>query len=349
VHATSGPSAKVCVVGASGYTGAELLRLLALHPKVDIVSATSRQFAGEKVVDIFPHLFKVLPHSTVFEDYQPKAIAEKAEVVFFCLPHGVSHQVVAELLHINPKLKVIDLSADFRFNSRRLYEETYGTKHPAPALLELSAYGLPELYRDKVSNTNLVANPGCYPTGALLALYPAKVKGLIDPSCPVVVDSKSGVSGAGRKADIRFSFCEVNESVRAYSVEGHRHTPEISEKLGLTVRFTPHLVPMSRGILTTAYFKTKADREELRRVYAEFYAGEPFVEVVKEPPATSQVAGTNLCHIYITADERAGLGIAISAIDNLGKGASGQAVQNMNILLGLPETTGLLELTGRWV
>ena len=349
MQGTSGPNVRVSIIGASGYTGAELLRLLALHPHVHVVAVTSRQFEGQKLTDVFPHLLKSPLSNLSFEPYIKEKIAENSDVVFCCLPHRVAYPIVQELYNTRPELKIIDFSADFRFKNLETYERVYGIKHTAKELFEKVAYGLPEINREEIKKKDIIANPGCYPTSIILALHPARINGLIDTSFPVIADSKSGVSGAGRKGTLAFSFCEINESFKAYAVEGHRHAPEIAEKLNLpVVRFTPHLVPMNRGILSTIYFKTNATKEELQELYREFYRNEYFVRVRNSPPATSDVVGTNFCDIYVTKEESTGLGIVISAIDNIGKGASGQAVQNMNLTCGFPETTGLKTFS-QWI
>ncbi len=346
---TSGASVKVSIIGASGYTGAELLRLLLFHSKVEVVLITSRQFEGQSLTSVFPHFSSSRYSSLKFEAYNPERVAEVSDVVFCCLPHRASFPVVKELFNIRSDLRVIDFSADFRFKNPEVYERVYGVEHGARELFEEAAYGLPEIFREEISKKRLIANPGCYPTSVILGLYPAIKAGVVNSSLPVIADSKSGVTGAGRKASLAFNFCEVNESFKAYAVEGHRHAPEIAEKLGLgRVRFTPHLVPMNRGILSTVYFSTAASKEELLELYRDFYKGEFFVRLREEPPKTSDVAGTNFCDIYVTKDEETGLGIAVSVIDNIGKGASGQAVQNMNILCGFSEREGL-ELFSNWI
>lgn len=345
----NGPSVKVSIVGGSGYTGAELLRLLSFHPFTNVTHVTSRQFEGQKVTDVFPHLSNSQYEQLVFKSYNPEEIAENSDVAFCCLPHRASFPIVEELHNLKPTLKIVDFSADFRFKEPERYEETYGVKHGAKALFKSVAYGLPEINRREIKEKDIVANPGCYPTSVILGLYPVKAKSLIDEEFPVIADSKSGVTGAGRKASLSFTYCEVNDSFRAYSVEEHRHAPEIAEKLNLKLfRFTPHLVPMNRGILSTIYFKTEATKDELRSVYGEFYRDEYFIRLREAPPKTSDVAGTNFCDIYVTKDPKTGLGVVISVIDNIGKGASGQAVQNMNILFGFPEKTGLT-LFPRWI
>ncbi len=348
MQGTSGQSVKVAVVGASGYTGAELLRLLSLHPYVEVISITSRQFAGKPLTEVFPHFIRAPFENLNFEEYSPEKVSQ-ADVVFLCLPHRASFPIVKELFYIKESLKIIDFSADFRFSNPETYEKVYGVEHTAKELFREAAYGLPEINREEIKKKRIIANPGCYPTSAILGLYPAVKKGLIDGSCPVIVDSKSGVTGAGRKANLSLLFCEVNEGFKAYSVEGHRHSYEIAEKLNLpAVRFTPHLVPMNRGILTTAYFRTEVSKEELLSVYEEFYKNEFFVRLRKEPPNTKEIAGTNFCDIYVTKEEATGLAVVISVIDNIGKGASSQAVQNMNILCGFPEETGL-KIFSQWI
>ena len=348
MQGTSGPSVKVAVVGASGYTGAELLRLLSLHPYAEVISITSRQFAGKPLTEVFPHFMRAPFENLTFEEYSAEKVS-RADVVFLCLPHRASFPIVKELFYAKEELKIIDFSADFRFSDPETYERVYGVEHTAKELFKESAYGLPEINREEIRRKRIIANPGCYPTSAILALYPAVKRNLIDSSCPVIVDSKSGVTGAGRKANLSLLFCEVNEGFKAYSVEKHRHSYEIAEKLNLTaVRFTPHLVPMNRGILTTVYFKTGASKKELFSTYREFYKDEFFVRLRKEPPNTKEVAGTNFCDIYITKEKSSGLAVVISAIDNIGKGASSQAVQNMNLLCGFPEETGL-KIFSQWI
>jgi len=349
VQGTSGPSVKVAIIGASGYTGAELLRLLLFHPFAEVTLVTSRQHAGKRLTEVFPHLTGSPYENISFQTYSPEKVAASADVVFCCLPHRASFPVVKELFETSSKIKIIDFSADFRFSSPKTYEEVYGVEHGAKELFEEAVYGLPELFREEIGGKRIVANPGCYPTSIILALYPAKKVDLIEEDFPVIADSKSGVTGAGRKSSVDFNFCEVNEGFKAYGVEGHRHAPEVAEKLNLTgFRFTPHLVPMNRGILSTVYFKTKASKKELTEAYRETYKDEPFIRLRTSPPNTKEVSGTNFCDIFVTKDEKNGLGVVISAIDNIGKGASGQAVQNMNILLGLPETTGL-EIFPNWI
>jgi len=334
---------KAAIFGASGYTGLELLRILAVHPGAQVVEATSRQYKGTPVTEVFPAL-RGFYDGLVFTD--PESLGSVgADIAFSAMPHGASQEVVPELLK---KGRVIDLSADFRLRDRQTYGAWYG-EHKAAHLLEEAVYGLPELYREKIKRANLVANPGCYPTSAILALAPLAQKGLIKPGT-VIVDSKSGVSGAGRGASLATSFVEVSSGFKAYKVGSHRHTPEIEQELsmaaggGLDVRFTPHLIPVSRGILTTAYagLKRPLAQNELRDIYNEAYSKERFVRVLPEGsfPDISQVRGSNFCDIGLYTD---GASVTIvSAIDNLVKGASGQAVQNMNVMFSLGETDGLL-------
>ncbi len=336
----------VCICGGSGYTGVELIRLLKGHPDVEIVAITSERQKGQAVTSVYPHLKGVFEKE--FRSIQDPDLLKEAEVFFLALPHGESLRWVE---HFYEKGKfVIDLSADCRLKDPEDYERWYGHTHQRPDLLRVAAYGIPEIYRERVQASRLVANPGCYPTGALLGLYPLVNDGLIETD-RIVIDSKSGVSGAGRKADIGLSFSEVNESFRAYGVTTHRHTPEIemvlSELAGqkVTVEFTPHLLPITRGILTTIYAKLKGPTEEktLLEVYRRTYQNCPFVRVFEDTlPELKNVRGTNFCDIGLKVNPRTNGVIVVTAIDNLVKGASGQAVQNMNIMLNFPETTGLM-------
>ncbi|MFA5514900.1 MAG: N-acetyl-gamma-glutamyl-phosphate reductase [Desulfuromonadales bacterium] len=336
---------KVAVVGASGYTGVELLRLLAGHPQVEITCVTARQHAGQHITAIFPSLLNRL--DLVCEAADAKAIADRAEIVFTALPHQTAMEIIPDLLQAGRR--VIDLSADYRLRSAEVYATWYGT-HGSPQLLAEAAYGLPEIYRERIRGCRLVANPGCYPTSVALALAPLLKKGLIDPAT-LVIDSKSGTSGAGRSASLGSMFCEVNEGFKAYGVASHRHTPEIEQTLGdlagapVTISFTPHLLPVNRGILSTCYANMKEQLEtaELNGLFRDFYGQEPFVRVhpVGSLPNVAQVRGSNFCDLGVVGDPRTGRVIVIAAIDNLVKGAAGQAVQNLNILLDLPESTGL--------
>jgi N-acetyl-gamma-glutamyl-phosphate reductase len=329
---------KAGIINVTGYTGVELARLLAQHPEVELTSVTGRSAAGKKLGDVFPHLAGL--------GLTIEAKLGEVEFVFSAMPHKESAKEVMPLL--NKGVKIIDISADFRLKEAKEYKQWYGFTHPAPKLLAEAAYGLPELHRAKISSAKLIANPGCYPTGAILALAPALKAKIIEPD--IIIDSKSGISGAGRSLHLRTHFPEADEDVSAYALEGHRHLPEIVQELKLlyggkqlSVSFVPHLVPMSRGILTTCYAKLVSGKKEkqIKELYMDFYKNEPFVRVVDRPPHTKHTLGSNFCLIYPTTDSRTGKLIVISAIDNLIKGGSGQAVQNMNLMLGLPETTGL--------
>ena len=338
---------RVGIINVTGYAGVELARLLYQHPEVELTSVTGRSAAGQRLGDVFPHL---LGTGLTIE---PKL--GEVDFAFSAMPHKESAQEVIPLL--NRGIKVVDISADFRLKDAADYPQWYGFTHPAPHLLEQAVYGLPELYRSQVKSAQLVANPGCYPTGAILALAPAVKEGLIEPD--IIIDSKSGISGAGRSLSLTTHYSEANEDTTAYALGGHRHLPEIIQELKLlrpeqspSITFVPHLLPMTRGILTTAYAPLvpgkiaagKKGEEELRNLYRDFYKDEPFVKVVESPPHTKHTWGNNNCLIYPTIDHRTGRLIVISCIDNLVKGAAGQAIQNMNLMLGLPETTGLQAL-----
>jgi len=337
---------KVAICGGSGYTGAELLRILAQHPEVQVTAVTSERSAGKPVTDVFPHLFKY--SNLLYEPMNTERLLSKADLFFLALPHAESQEAV-EFFFSNGK-KAIDLSADFRLNDPAVYEEWYKTPHNFPVTLKKAVYGLPELYRKTIRKSRLVANPGCYPTSAILALYPAIRDGLIDTDT-IIIDSKSGVSGAGRKADIGVSFCEVNEGFKAYGVGTHRHTPEIEQELSLIagrpvmIDFTPHLLPIDRCIVTTAYaqLKKKMDSGDMVTHYKRRYAKEIFVHVLNEGqyPNAKHVRGSNYCLIGLKVNTRTNTLVMISAIDNLVKGASGQAVQNMNLMLGFEENTAI--------
>ncbi len=336
---------RVAIVGATGYTGLELLRLLSGHPEVAVTLVTSRREAGKRLDQIFPFLERYGSLPLVPPD--PKEIAQAAEVAFLCVPHGAAAQLAQELLAHG--IRVIDLSADFRLKNPRIYETWYAP-HPAPELLTEAVYGLPEVYASQIVKARLVANPGCYPTASILPLIPLLKAQLLEPE-GLIIDAKSGVSGAGRSAKLPLIFCEVNEGFRAYNVACHRHTPEIEQELSfaagkaLTVNFTTHLVPMSRGILSTIYAQPKegVSEKDLRDALESFYAQKPFVRVLPpgELPNTAHVKGTNRCDLGLVFDQRTGRVILLSAIDNLVKGASGQAIQNLNLLVGLPEDLGL--------
>jgi N-acetyl-gamma-glutamyl-phosphate reductase len=342
---------KVAVIGASGYTGGELLRLLKQHPYVKITAITSERSAGKSVSEIFPNLNGL---RLKFEPLNISKVIKEAELFFLCLPHKKSQEVVAKLYKAGKR--IIDLSADYRLKDAGIYHRWYETKHKFPELLKKAVYGLPELYREKIKNASIIANPGCYPVTAILGLAPIIQKNYIDRES-IVIDSKSGISGAGRHPALPFMFSEANESVKAYAVTAHRHTPEIEQELSLLSKkrvkiiFTPHLIPIDRGILTTIYvrLKKKVNLSEIQDSFRKFYLREPFVRVLKNGayPSTKYVKGSNYCDISIFLDSRAEKDqtvIVISAIDNLLKGASGQALQNMNIMYGFDEETGLTAL-----
>jgi len=339
---------KVAVVGASGYTGVELIRLLLSHPGVDITCVTSRQNAGENIAAVFPSLLGRI--DLACDPVEPALIAAKADFVFTALPHQSAMAVVPELLAAGRQ--VVDLSADYRLREVSVYEAWYA-RHTSADLLAEAVYGLPELYRSQVAGARLVANPGCYPTSVALALAPLLRAGLIDPTT-LIIDSKSGTSGAGRSAKVDSLFCEVNEGFKAYGVASHRHTPEIEQTLTdlagerVVVNFTPHLLPVNRGILSTCYATLKAEKStlELVEAFQQHYAGEPFVRVhpAGSLPNVAFVRGSNFCDLGVVSDPRTGRVIVVSTIDNLVKGAAGQAVQNMNLMLGFEESAGLTAL-----
>ena len=331
----------VALLGATGYAGATAASLLLRHPEVRLVRASSRSYAGRRLSEAVPGL----PADLVLHGEPDPG---DAEVVVVALPHGVAGGLAPSWLEQGRT--VVDLGADFRLNRPADYQRWYGGTHPAPALLKRSVLGLPELSRSHLPGATLVACPGCYSTAAILALYPAVRSGLAEPT--MVVDAASGISGAGRSPALGYHYAEAAEDFRAYSVEGHRHLPEITQALATAgaeprVTFVPHLVPMVRGILATCYLTPRAGvtLQSARDAYAEAYAGEPFVELVDEPPRTKQVAGTNRCLVHVTA--QGDHLVVLAAIDNLVKGAAGQAVQSLNALKGWPETTGLAEAV-RW-
>ncbi len=330
------------VLGASGYTGAEVLRLAAAHPALDITALTAQRRAGEPLAAVFPHLARLdLPPLIKVEDV---AWAD-VEAVFCCLPHATTQEVVAAL---PDHLKVIDLSADFRLRDPAVYAHWYGHEHLAPALQPLAVYGLTEWTRAEIAETRLAACPGCYPTAALLPLLPVVRAGLIAPDS-IIIDAKSGVSGAGRALREGLLYAEAGEGAHAYGLAGHRHAPEIEQELTaaaampVTATFIPHLLPMNRGLLATIYVRAAGGAAALRECLENAWHGEPFVHVLPPgaAPATRQVRGSNHCVIGVFDGRRPGEAVLVSAIDNLVKGASGQAIQNFNVMFGLPETTGL--------
>jgi len=331
----------VAVLGATGYTGVELLRLLARHPGVELAFLSSEQYRDRRAPDVYPFLAGIV--EAPLRAPEPAAVAAAAEVVFTALPHGAAAPLVREL--IGRGRRVIDLSADFRLRDPAVYARWYG-EHPAPGLLAEAAYGLPEVYRDRVCRARLVANPGCYPTGALLGLVPLARAGLL--TAPVIIDAKSGTTGAGRSATLEQLFAEVNENFRPYAIGAHRHGPEIEQELraagaSAPTLFVPHLLPVSRGILSTMYVRVHGGRPPLEERFARAYGAEPFVVLRGEgpPPELREVRGTNRCVLGWRWDAPSAQAVIVTAIDNLGKGAAGQAVQCLNLLLGLAETTGL--------
>jgi N-acetyl-gamma-glutamyl-phosphate reductase len=330
---------KVGIINVTGYAGVELARLLYRHPKVKLSSVTGRSAAGQKLAKVFPHLVDI--------DLTITAELDEVDLAFSAMPHKASADVVIPLMERG--LKVVDCSADFRLKDASMYPQWYDFTHPSPQLLQKAVYGLPELHRSEIATASLVAIPGCYPAGALLALAPAVKGGLIYPD--IIVDSKSGVSGAGRTLSLSTHYAEVSDNIRAYALEGHRHLPEITQELETlkpgfspSVIFVPHVVPMARGILSACYANLKdgkLTKDKVRELYRDFYKGEPFVRVVDEPPETKQTWGSNICLVYPTVDTRTGKLIIISCLDNLVKGAAGQAVEDMNIMFGFSETAGL--------
>lgn len=334
----------VGVLGASGYAGGELLRYLGVHASFEVAWATADRNAGRTVGDVFAHLIGLeeLTLAPTDLDHMPEL-----DLAFLALPHGSSAAIGAELSARG--VKVVDIAADWRLHDPGAYETWYGWTHPAPGALGDWVYGLPELHRERIVSASCVANPGCYPTAAVLALAPLLASGVIEPQ-GIVIDAASGVSGAGRKVDAEYLFSELDASYRAYGVGRHRHTPEIEQELGaaagvdVVVTFTPHLAPMTRGLLVTCYARLAGDASAVWESLSTAYKGEPFVHVLPSgtQPATKQVSGSNHALIGVNVDERTGTAVVTCAIDNLGKGAAGQAIQNANLMCGLDETTGLL-------
>jgi N-acetyl-gamma-glutamyl-phosphate reductase len=337
---------KIAIVGATGYTGVELVRLLSRHPEVEIVALTSQTYVGQAMAGVYPSLLGQL--EGVCREQDLETVVSLADVIFVALPHGHAGAVAGTALAAGKK--VIDLGADFRLVDAAVYRQWYQLEAPSETLLTRAVYGLPEIHREEIKKAAIVANPGCYPTSTILALAPALSRGLIDPAT-LIIDAKSGVSGAGRKLTLNTHYPEINEGIHPYGVGNHRHTPEIEQELSklageaVTVSFTPHLLPMTRGILTTIYATLTAsfDEKDLRQIYTDFYRQEPFVHVLPsgEWPHTKWTYGANYCYLGLTVDRRTGRLIVAAAIDNLVKGASGQAVQNMNLVCGFSETTGL--------
>jgi len=335
------PKIRAGIINVTGYIGAELARILCQHPQVELVTVTGRSAAGQKLGDVFP--------SFAGTKYTIEAeLDSETDIAFSAMPHKSSAEVILPLL--KQGIKVVDASADFRLKNADEYPKWYGFTHPSPELLREAVFGLPELHGNEIASASLIANPGCYSTGAILALAPIVREGLIAPD--IVVDSKSGVSGAGRTLGLTTHYSEVNENICAYSLGGHRHLPEIEQELKTlnptfspSITFVPHLVPMTRGILSTCYAKLadgcQLSAISLKQLYREFYKYAPFIRITTKPPHTKHAWGNNFCLIYPTIDAKTGRLIVISCLDNLVKGGAGQAVQNMNLLFDLPETTGL--------
>ena len=341
---------KAGIIGSTGYAGGELVRLLLAHPEAEIVWYGSRSYIDQKYADVYRNMFELVDASCM--DDNMEELAAKADVIFTATPQGLCASLVNDA--ILEQTKIVDLSADFRLKDVEVYEKWYGITHAAPQYLPEAVYGLCEINREAVKGARLVANPGCYPTCSILSIYPLLKEGLIEPST-IIIDAKSGTSGAGRGAKVNNLFCEVNENIKAYGVANHRHTPEIEEQLSYAAKepvllnFTPHLVPMNRGILITAYASLKKkdgclpSAQEVRAAYEKYYASERFVRVLDAGvcPETRWVEGSNYVDVNFKIDERTGRVIMMGAMDNLVKGAAGQAVQNMNLMFGLPEAMGL--------
>lgn len=337
---------KVGIIGATGYAGAELVRILLGHKDVEIKWYGSRSYIDKKYASIYQNFFQLVDANCM--DDNMEVLADQVDVIFTATPQGLCASLVNE--EILSKVKIIDLSADFRIKDVKVYEEWYKLEHKSPQFIEEAVYGLCEINREDVKKARLVANPGCYTTCSILTCYPLVKEGIIDPNT-IIVDAKSGTSGAGRGAKVDNLFCEVNENMKAYGVATHRHTPEIEEQLGyacgekITINFTPHLVPMNRGILATAYASLKKDvtYEEVKAIYDKYYADEKFVRVLEKDvcPQTKWVEGSNYVDVNFKIDPRTNRIIMMGAIDNLVKGAAGQAVQNMNLMFGLKESEGL--------
>ena len=339
---------KVGIIGSTGYAGAELVRLLLQHPYAEIIWYGSRTYENQPYSSVYQNMFRIVDPDTLCKNDDLAELCEEADVIFTATPQGLCASLISE--EILQKTKIIDLSADFRLKDVHVYEKWYGMTHKNPSFIEEAVYGLCEINREKIRTSRLTANPGCYTTCSILTLYPLVKNGLIETDS-IIIDAKSGTSGAGRGAKVPNLFCEVNESIKAYGVASHRHTPEIEEQLScaaggeIVLTFTPHLVPMNRGILADCYAKLKngIGGEEVLAAYEEAYAGEQFIRILPQGtlPETRWVEGSNYLDIGWKIDSRTGRIIAIGAIDNLVKGAAGQAVQNMNLMFSLPENTGL--------
>lgn len=337
---------KVGIIGSTGYAGQELVRLLIQHPETEIVWYGSRSYIDKPYSDVFQNMFRIVDDTCM--DDNMEELADAVDVIFTATPQGLCASLVNE--EILSKVKIIDLSADFRIKDVTVYEKWYGIEHKSPSYIKEAVYGLCEINREDIRGARLIANPGCYTTCSILTIYPLVKEGLIDPNT-IIIDAKSGTSGAGRGAKTANLFCEVNENIKAYGVATHRHTPEIEEQLGyaagypIVISFTPHLVPMNRGILATAYASLRADvtDEDVRTAYEKYYGTEKFIRILKPGicPETRWVEGSNYVDINYKLDPRTHRVIMMGAIDNLVKGAAGQAVQNMNLIFGLEESTGL--------
>ena len=340
---------KVGIIGATGYAGVEIVRLLQQHKDAEVVWYGSRSYIDKKYADVFANMFEIVDEKCLDDNIEE--LADKVDVIFTATPQGLCSSLVNE--EILNKVKIIDLSADFRIKDVATYEKWYKIEHKSPEFIDEAVYGLCEINREKTKKARLIANPGCYTTCSILSIYPMVKEGLIDPKS-IIIDAKSGTSGAGRGAKVPNLFCEVNENIKAYGVGTHRHTPEIEEQLGyaageeVLINFTPHLVPMQRGILVTAYanLKKEVTYEEVKAVYDKYYKKEQFIRVLENetPPETRWVEGSNYVDVSFKIDERTGRIIMMGALDNLIKGAAGQAVQNMNIMFGLPENEGLQQV-----
>lgn len=340
---------KVGIIGATGYAGVEIVRLIQQHKEAEVIWYGSRSYVDQNYGDVFRNMFKIVDAKCL--DDNMEKLADEVDVIFTATPQGLCGSLVTE--EILNKVKIIDLSADFRIKDVATYEKWYGIKHQSPQFIDEAVYGLCEINRDKVKGARLIANPGCYTTCSILSIYPLAKEGLIDPKS-IIVDAKSGTSGAGRGAKVPNLFCEVNENIKAYGVTTHRHTPEIEEQLSyaadeeVIINFTPHLVPMQRGILVTAYanLKKKVTYDEVKAIYDKYYRNEFFIRVLDKDvcPETRWVEGSNFVDVNFKIDERTGRIIMMGALDNLIKGAAGQAVQNMNLLFGLEENEGLKQV-----
>ena len=330
---------RVGIINVTGYAGSELARILHRHPEVDVAQVTGRSAAGRQLSEVFPHLLDA-------DMAISPSLDSSVDLVFSALPHAASAEALSPF--IEEDVRCVDISADFRLKDVNVFEEWYKTAHPCPQYIENAVYGLPELHREDVKRSRLIANPGCYPTGTILGLAPAFNADIV--TTDVISDSKSGVSGAGRKGDIAYNFNEINDNMSAYGLSGHRHMPEMSQELSalsqhgeVRVTFVPHLAPMTRGILGTHYasLKREVTQQEAIELYQDFYLDEPFVRVVSSPPSTKETWGSNHILINVNVDAHSGRLIVVTALDNLVKGAAGAGVQNMNLMLGLPEDTGL--------